>query len=176
MRKAQGGLPPSSGVALRVRPRQMGDLGWACMRQAELYAREFRYTQVFEDYVIRGFAPFLERFDPAKDGMWVAELDGRRVGCIAIQHDPSRPGWAQLRWYFVESDARGHGVGRALLDQAIAFCHRARHEGIWLSTVDDLAAARRQYEHAGFRLVHTEPQPCAWAPWGHEQRWELRLR
>lgn len=163
---------------MRVRPRQVGDIGWACMRQAELYAKEFRYLPVFEDYVIRSFAPFVERFDRAQDGLWVAELGGRRVGCIAIQHDAQDPrgSWAQLRWYFVESDARGQGVGRALLDQAIAFCHKAGHQGIWLWTVDDLTAARRQYEHAGFRLVHTEAEPCAWAPWGREQRWELKLR
>jgi GNAT superfamily N-acetyltransferase len=163
---------------LRVRPRQAGDIGWACMRQAELYAKEFRYSQVFEDYVVRSFAPFLERFEARRDGLWVAELDGRRVGCIAIQHDAEDQSGssAQLRWFFVESDARGHGVGRALLDQAIAFCHKAGYGSIWLWTVDDLAAARRQYERAGFRLVHTEREPCAWAPWGHEQRWELKLR
>lgn len=175
MRKAKAGLLPWSGVAVRVRPRQTGDIGWACMRQAELYAKEFRYLPAFEDYVVRSLAPFIERFDPAKDGFWVAEVDGRRVGCIAIQHDPARPGWAQLRWYFVESDARGQGVGRALLDQALVFCGKAKHAGIWLSTVDDLVAARRHYENVGFRLVHTEPEPCAWAPWGHEQRWELSL-
>ena len=175
-RKGQGRPQPWPGVAVRVRPRQTGDIGWACMRQAELYAKEFRYSQVFEDYVVRSFAPFVERFDPTLDGLWVAELNGRRVGCIAIQHDPTQPGWAQLRWYFVEAEARGHGVGRALLDTALAFVHKAGYQAVWLWTVDDLVAARRQYEHSGFRLVHTETEPCAWAPWGREQRWELRLR
>lgn len=163
-------------MAARVRSRRVGDIGWACMRQAELYAQEFRYTQVFEDYVVRSFAPFVERFDPRKDGLWVADLDGERVGCIAVQHDPQQPGWAQLRWFFVEAKARGHGLGRALLDQVLVFCRQAGYAGIWLWTVDDLGAARRQYERAGFRLVHTEPEPCAWAPWGREQRWELSLR
>lgn len=162
-------------MALRIRPRQAGDIGWACMRQAELYQAEFRYKPVFEDYVVRSFAPFVERFDAAQDALWVAELDGRRVGCVAIQHDATRPGWAQLRWYFVEADARGHGVGQALLDTALAFTRRAGYKAVWLWTVDDLAAARRQYERLGFKLVHTEREPCAWAPWSHEQRWELPL-
>lgn len=147
------------------------------MRQAELYAKEFQYTPVFEDYVIRSFAPFVERFDAGKDALWVAELDGRRVGCIAIQHDATQPSgsFAQLRWYFVEADARGHGIGGGLLDTALAFSRRAGHKTVWLWTVDDLVAARRHYERLGFRLVHTEAQPCAWAPWGREQRWELQL-
>lgn len=163
---------------MRIRPRQAGDIGWACMRQAELYATEFRYAPVFEDYVVRSFAPFVERFDAARDGLWVAELDGRRVGCVAIQHDAqdASGATAQLRWYFVEGDVRGHGVGQALLDTALAFTRQAGYRLLWLWTVDDLAAARRQYERLGFRLVHTEPEPCAWAPWSHEQRWELLLR
>ena len=33
----------------RVRARKVGDIGWACMRQAELYAQEFRYAQAFAD-------------------------------------------------------------------------------------------------------------------------------
>lgn len=146
------------------------------MRQAELYATEFRYTPVFEEYVLRSFIPFLERFDAAKDGLWVAERDGQRVGCIAIQHDPQRPGWAQLRWYFVESSARGQGLGQQLLDTALAFVRAAGYAGVWLITIDDLHAARHQYERAGFHLVYTDPKPCAWAAWAREQHWELAMR
>ena len=163
-------------MAGRIRARQVGDVGWACMRQAELYAQEFRYSAVFEDYVIQSFGPFVAGFDARRDQLWVAELDGRRAGCIAIQHDPERLGWAKLRWYFVEKDARGHGLGKALLDAAVAFSRKAGYKGILLWTVDDLGDARRQYEKAGFRLAFTDAEPCAWAPWGHEQRWELDLR
>ena len=58
---------------------------------------------------------------------------------------------------------------------ALDFAKAAGYQGVWLWTVDDLAEARRQYEKAGFRLAHTEAEPCEWAPWGHEQRWELAL-
>ena len=167
-------------VAFTLRPQKVGDLGWACERQATLYAQEFGYLPVFEHYVLRSVVPFLERFDPALDGLWVAEDRGRRLGCVAIQHDPDRAQgadapWAKLRWFFVEKEARGQGVGKALLDHAVSFARRAGHRGLHLWTVDDLHDARRLYEKAGFRLVHTEREPCAWAPWGHEQRWELVL-
>ncbi len=159
-----------------LRTHRMGDLGWAIQRHAELYRDEYRYLPVFEEYVVQTFAAFLEGFDPAKDRMWVAELDGRRVGMVAVHHDPEQPGWCKFRWFFVEKDARGHGVGSLLMKAALDFARSAGYEGIWLWTVDDLVEARRQYERAGFRLVRTEAEPCEWAPWGHEQRWELPLQ
>jgi GNAT superfamily N-acetyltransferase len=159
----------------RIRRSRVGDLGWAFGRQAALYADEFGYLPVFEAYVARGLAPFLDGFDAARDRAWVAELDGRPVGFIAIQHDPDRRGWAKLRWYFVERQARGHGLGKRLLATALRFARRAGYRGVLLWTVDDLADARRQYERAGFDLAYQDPKPCAWAPWGHEQRWERVL-
>jgi len=161
--------------AARIRAARVGDLGWAFGAQAALYAREFGYLPVFETYVAQGLAPFLERFDATRDRLWVADLHGERVGAIAIQHDPERRGWAKLRWYFVEPKARGHGLGRRLLATALRFARKAGYKGVYLWTVDDLADARTQYERAGFTLAFQDAKPCAWAPWGHEQRWELRL-
>lgn len=159
----------------RIRAGRPGDLGWSFERQAVVYLREFRYLPVFETYLAQGLAPFLERFDRARDRLWVAQHAGRRVGCIAIQHDADRPGWAKLRWFFLERDARGRGLGRRLMRAAVAFARKAGYEGIALWTVDDLHDARRVYERTGFVLAFEAAQPCAWAPWGYEQRWELVL-
>ena len=72
-------------MAVRVRPRQSGDIGWACMRQAELYAKEFRYSQVFEDYVVRSFAPFVERFDlPRFLWLFISESNGVALALALI--------------------------------------------------------------------------------------------
>jgi len=137
-----------------------------------LYAEEFGYSEVFEAYVAKGLAPFLAQRDPGRDGLWIAEAEGRPLGAVAVQHVPERPGWAQLRWFYVEREARGTGTGTRLLDQALAFARDAGYEGAFLWTVDDLHAARRLYERAGFRLVE-QTEGCPWAPWGREQRWEL---
>lgn len=144
------------------------------MRQAEIYAEEFSYRPVFERYVCQGLAPFMENHDATRDRLWIAEEDDRRIGAIAVHHD-ERPGWAKLRWFFVEKEARGTGLGRRLMDGAIRFCRQAGYAGILLWTVDDLHAARRVYEASGFRLAFQDDAPCPWAPWGHEQRWELEL-
>ena len=151
-------------------------------RQAVVYAKEFGYSQVFETYLHEGTAVFLRDFDPRRDRIWIAEsvesggTSGKSiVGFIAIQHDPDRRGWAKLRWFLVEKEARGHGLGNRLLRAAIAFSRKATYRGIQLYTVDDLADARRLYQASGFTLAHQDPSPCPWAPWGHEQRWELRV-
>lgn len=31
------------------------------------------------------------------------------------------------------------------------------------------------HEKAGFRLAEESKVPCPWAPWAHEQEWELPL-
>lgn len=167
-----------------VRPARMGDPTWAMQAQAEVYRDEFGYAPEFEHYLVRGLARYFEGFDARLDRFWVAEATdavpgdaaaSAPVGCIAIQHASDRPGWAQLRWYLVLPAHRGAGVGRRLMDEALAFARAAGYEGILLWTVDDLGDAARVYERAGFRPVHTADEPCSWAPWGREQRWELAL-
>ncbi len=168
---------------IRLRQGRVGDLGWMVHRQAVVYATEFGYSQVFETYLHEGTAVFLRNFDSERDRIWIAESGNSRstsgksiLGFVAIQHDPDRRRWARLRWFLVEREARGHGIGHRLARAAIAFARKKRYSGVLLSTVDDLTDARRLYERSGFRLAFHDRRPCAWAPWGHEQRWELPLR
>lgn len=167
---------------VRLRTGRIGDLGWMVHRQAVVYAKEFGYSRHFESYLHEGAAVFLRGFDAARDRIWVAESassgkgSGSAVlGFVAIQHDPDRRGWAKLRWFLVEGRVRGRGVGSRLMKAALAFSRKAGYKGILLWTVDDLDAARALYEKAGFMLAFQDPKPCGWAPWGHEQRWELSL-
>ncbi|MCA1819911.1 MAG: GNAT family N-acetyltransferase [Thermoplasmatota archaeon] len=159
----------------RIRRSRVGDLGWAFQRQAVIYHGEFGYLPIFETYLAQGLAPFLEGFDAKLDAAWVAQAGNVPLGFVAIQHDPGRPGWAKLRWFFVEEAGRGQGLGRRLLATALSFSRSVGHRGVYLWTVDDLDAARRQYERAGFALAHEARAPCRWAPWGHEQRWEIEF-
>jgi DNA-binding MarR family transcriptional regulator/GNAT superfamily N-acetyltransferase len=165
---------PERAPRVRIRTERVGDLGWTFHRQAVVYAEEFGYSRVFETYVCRGLAPYLDGHDAARDRLWVAEMDGRPVGFVAVHHVDDRPGWAKLRWFLVEREARGHGAGRRLLATALRFCRRAGYAGVFLWTVDDLHAARSLYEKAGFRLVQ-QTADCPWKPGAHEQEWELRL-
>jgi DNA-binding MarR family transcriptional regulator/GNAT superfamily N-acetyltransferase len=160
---------------INIREQQVGDLGWAFYRQAAVYSDEFGYSPIFESHVCEGLLPYLKNYDHERDRMWISVAGEQTVGFVAVVHVTGRPGWTQLRWFFVEKEFRGRGLGSQLLEKAVSFCKKAGYEGIFLWTVSDLDAARRLYQKAGFKLAE-EKEECDWAPWAREQRWELRLR
>jgi GNAT superfamily N-acetyltransferase len=133
-----------------------GDLGWVVQAHGELYAAEFGWDSTFEALVARIVADFAAQHDPARERAWIADLDGRRVGCVfCVTGD--EPGTAKLRILLVHPDARGHGVGRRLVDTCLEFAREAGYDRVRLWTNDVLAVARRIYLAAGFRLVTEAP-------------------
>ncbi len=132
-----------------------GDLGWVVMAHGELYAAEFGWDATFEALVARIVADYAGSHDPAREAAWIAEVDGRRAGCVfCVAADENTP---QLRTLLVDPAARGHHLGGRLVDECLAFARRAGYARIKLWTNDPLAAARRIYLSRGFALVAEEP-------------------
>ncbi|MFB9235658.1 GNAT family N-acetyltransferase [Plantactinospora siamensis] len=132
-----------------------GDLGWVVQAHGEIYAREFGWDATFEALVARIVADYAADHDPSGEAAWVAELDGRRVGCVfCVRADATT---AQLRILLVDPVARGHGLGRRLVDECLGFARDAGYRRMTLWTNDPLAAARRIYLSRGFTLVRQEP-------------------
>src|ERR1700709_1936569 len=102
-----------------LRDLQPGDLGWVTSRHGALYAAEDRWNSRIEMLAARELAAFAERADPAHERAWIAELDGRRAGCILCTR--RAPDVAQLRMLLVEPDARGHGIATLLVDACLGF-------------------------------------------------------
>ena len=131
-----------------------GDLGWVVMAHGEQYAAEFGWDASFEALVARIVADYAADHDPAREGAWIAERDGRRVGCVfCVRKDDET---AQLRILLVTPEGRGSGLGQRLVDRTIEFARAAGYRRMVLWTNDPLAAARRIYLDRGFRLVDEE--------------------
>jgi GNAT superfamily N-acetyltransferase len=140
---------------LALRPPGPGDLGWIVSRHGAVYAQEYGWDVRFEALVASVIADFATAHDPARERAWIATLDDRPSGCVlCVRRDDHT---AQLRLLLVEPDARGHGVGSALVDACIAFAREAGYRDIVLWTNDVLHEARRIYERRGFTLVEEEP-------------------
>lgn len=156
-------------VRTDIRP---GDLGRIALMHGRVYAREFGWDARFEGYVARTLADFIDDYDPVRDRLWLADADDALVGSVAIVHAPGDV--AQLRWFLVDPVARGRGLGRRLLDDAVDFCRAAGYGRVFLLTVRDLEVAARLYREAGFVLAGEEPDQL----WGARvvvQRYELAL-
>ena len=140
----------------RIRPLgEPGDLGWVVMAHGELYAAEFGWSAQFERLVLRIVAAFAAEDHPPGSAAWIADVDGRRVGCVFCVPD-GEPRVAKLRILLVDPRARGQRLGRRLVDTALQFARTAGYERMRLWTNHPLVAARRIYTDAGFTLVAEE--------------------
>jgi GNAT superfamily N-acetyltransferase len=141
-------------VLLR-RLRQPGDLGWVVMAHGEQYAAEFGWDTTFEALVARIVADYAQTSDGERQAAWIAEIDGRRVGCVFCV--PADDTTAQLRILLVDPSARGMGLGGRLVDECVEFARHAGYERMKLWTNHPLVAARHVYLARGFELVEEEP-------------------
>jgi GNAT superfamily N-acetyltransferase len=132
-----------------------GDLGWVVMAHGEMYAQEFGWDTRFEALVAKIVADYAAQHDPEREHAWIAELNGRRAGCVfCVAADATT---AQLRILLVDPTARGHRLGGNLVDTCVAFARDAGYERMKLWTNHPLEAARHIYLSRGFTLVSEEP-------------------
>ncbi|WP_084773623.1 GNAT family N-acetyltransferase [Nonomuraea candida] len=93
------------------------------------------------------------RLDPAVRFL-LAELDGRPVGCCAIQ---PLPGGAELKRLYVTPQARGRGVARRLVAEAEALATALGHAEIRLETGIHQPEAIALYTRLGYLPIPAYP-------------------
>jgi GNAT superfamily N-acetyltransferase len=145
-----------------------GCIGRVVQLHAEYYARRSGFGVHFEAKVAQELAQFCARFEPGRDGLWLAR-DAQIEGSIAIDGANAAQAGAHLRWFITSDTLRGQGVGKQLLQRALAFADAQAYRSVYLWTFAGLDAARHLYESHGFRLVQQSPG-SSWGTAVQEQR------
>ena len=162
---------PDTSVSIRTELRP-GDLGAIMYLHGVLYSEEYGLDWTFELYIAQGYAEAAEALTSGKARLWVAEDAGKIVGSVAIvEHSPDA---AQLRWFLVHPRARGQGLGRRLLKEAIEFSRANGDQTIFLWTLSHLDAAIHLYLTCRFQKTE-EATHRLWGQTLTEEKYELSL-
>ncbi len=148
-----------------------GALAASAALQTQYYARDHGFGVIFEAGRLADIADFVARFDADRDGVWVAADCGQVLGTIVIDGGANDdPDTAQLRWFIVADAVRGQGMGRRMMQAAMAYSG-GRYARVHLGTFAGLDAARHLYEEFGFTKT-LERRSIQWGPEVLEQHWE----
>ena len=132
-----------------------GDFGYIIYRHGVMYAKEYNHGISFEVYVAEGICEFYQNYDPKKDRVWVCEHNGKIIGSLFLQHRENRK--AQLRYFYLENEYRGMGLGKHLMKLFIDFYKRSGYDSSYLWTTDELDTAAALYTKHGFSLTEEIP-------------------
>ena len=159
---------------ISIRTYRPTDIKSIVKMHQDLYEAEYGFDRkLFGEYVEKYARLFEESRDKNKGNIWIAEIGNRKVGTIALVKTDDTV--AQLRWFLVEPEARGHKIGHKLLRILLDFAKDKQYENIFLWTIDNLEAARYLYGCYGFTLTETQTSDL-WGTRVNEERWDLDLR
>lgn len=135
------------------------------------YARHFGFGEFFERQVANGVANFVPLLVNPANQIWTATHAGIVVGSVAIEdkRPPDDASVAHLRWFIVDESCQGMGVGKQLIEKAIAHADSTGFREVHLWTFAGLDSARKLYERVGFELAE-ERQGNQWGTTVTEQR------
>jgi putative acetyltransferase len=102
---------------------------------------------------LRGMPLIPEELTVSGAAFLVARCDGQPVGCGAIR--PMESGVAEVKRMFVVHEARGRGVGRAILENLETFAKNFGYRSVRLETGLKQPEAISLYQSAGYHRA-----PC----------------
>jgi GNAT superfamily N-acetyltransferase len=159
---------------IEIRGYYPGVVGKITELHAVYYHENWGFGVTFETQVGGELSQFVQRLDGNRDGLWVATRKGDFAGAIAIDGADAFGEGARLRWFIVDPQFQGSGIGKNLIARAIAFCEQQQFPTVFLWTFKGLEDARRLYETVGFKLCE-ESQVAQWGQTIREQKYELEL-
>jgi peptidyl-dipeptidase Dcp len=150
---------------------QPGDIGYVVYMHGSLYGSEYNYGIQFETYVAKGLCEFYEKYDPTRNRVWVCEHNNRMIGFLLLM---DRGESAQLRYFLIEPEYRGIGLGSRLMSLYMDFLRERGYRQSYLWTTHELGTAASLYKRFGFQLTEEKESSSFGKPL-REQRYDLVL-
>lgn len=147
-----------------------GDLGYVIHRHGAIYAEEYNYGVEFEMYVAEGLNEFYNKYDPLKDRVWICENGNIIIAFLLLMHRENNA--AQLRYFYIEREYRGIGLGKKLMTLYMAYLKEKGYASSYLWTTKELDVAASLYTRFGF-IIKEEKETAAFGKRVIEQRYEL---
>jgi len=157
-------------ISIRTELRP-GDIGNVIYMHGNLYKREYGYGIRFETYVAKGLCEFYEKYTPERNRVWVCEHNDRMIGFLLLM---DRGKAAQLRYFLIQPEYRGIGLGSKLMSLYMGFLQECGYQESYLWTTHELNTAAFLYKRVGFKLTE-EKESTAFGKLLREQRYDLLL-
>lgn len=140
-----------------------GLIGSLTSLHALYYNRLWGLGPSFEREMAEGIGAFVSEYRPGRDGLWTVRGGNESVrgGIIIDGRSTNRPG-AQLRYFISDKALHGQGLGRRLLETAMAFSRQNGFDRIYLWTVDELESALYLYRDVGFEATDKTDLHTGW--------------
>lgn len=154
---------------------QPGDLGAIIAHHGEVYRREYGVDSTFEAHVAAAVASAGKHGWPGPgEHLRIAELDGRHAGSIALTAEGD--GWATIRFFLLDPELRGQGLGRRWVAELIEAASEHGYTGVRLETFSELGAAAHIYRSHGLEVISEDTAPRWGRPAITYQRYELNFQ
>jgi GNAT superfamily N-acetyltransferase len=150
---------------------QPGDIGYVTYMHGALYHREYNYGLQFESYVAKGLCEFYEKYNPQRSRIRACEHNNRMIGFLLLM---DRGEAAQLRYFLIEPEYRGIGLGSKLLNLYMNFLRECGYKKSYLWTTHELITAAALYKRLGYKLTE-EKESNSFGKLLTEQRYDLSL-
>ena len=157
-------------ISIRTELRP-GNIGYVIHLHGALYAKEYNYGIQFESYVAKGLCEFYEKYDPTRSRVWICEHMDKMMGFLLLM---DRGESAQLRYFLIEPEYRGIGLGSKLMNLYMAFLRECGYQKSYLWTTHELTTAANLYKRFGFQLTEEKESTSFGKPL-REQRYDLVL-
>lgn len=155
---------------IEIRSGNLADLGYIADLHSRIYQSEIKYNEMFHHYVFDSLSKYAKNL--TNGCIWIATLNKRRVGAISLVKDDSRI--YQLRWFAVDPDFQGLGIGTKLLNTLMEYIAQENISDVYLWTVDELHGARKLYGQAGFQKIESKPNHEWCQREINEEKWVLK--